>query len=173
MVKFNQLWKNHPTIQKETYPCKSTSGKKNFNDQCAIRMGACLAKSGVNTTKIVSKNRHCWQHDVSYGHILAAEELANGLKRCIIPGIQKMDKFDSSQFQRELNHKQGIIFFKDFWQRTINGKKEIFRNRSGDHIDLWNGSRLTDWRTWFAISNVFNTGGAYGKSKEIWFWRVL
>jgi len=35
-----------------------------------------------------------------------------------------------------LRGKRGIIFFKDYWQRTINGKKEFFRNRSGDHIDL-------------------------------------
>jgi hypothetical protein len=84
-----------------------------------------------------------------------------------------MEEINPSDYQRDLNHIQGIIFFKDFWQRTVNGNKETFRNRSGDHIDLWNGSRLTDWRTWFAISSVLNTGGVYGKSKEIWFWRVL
>jgi hypothetical protein len=173
MVRFKQLWENHPTIQNEKYPCKSESGKKYFDDQCAIRLGTCLANCGIDTTKIVPKRRHCWHHDVSRGHILSAEELAEGLKWCIINGLQKMEEINPSDYQRDLNHIQGIIFFKDFWQRTVNGNKETFRNRSGDHIDLWNGSRLTDWRTWFAISSVLNTGGVYGKSKEIWFWRVL
>jgi len=168
VIKFQQLWDSYPTIQGDKTPCK-TNGKTNFDDQCAIRLGAALAKNGVKTTNLVTKGRHCWQHDISEGHVLAAEELANGLARFHIGGIQKKIEINPSSFQKDLVGKKGIIFFKDFWAR--NG--ESVRNRSGDHIDLWNGSRLTDWRTWFLISATFNTGGTYSRSKEIWFWRVL
>lgn len=167
MIKFEKIWEAYPTIQGDKAPCK-TDGKKNFEDQCAIRLGAALAKNGVKTTSLVAKSRHCWQHQSSEGHVLAAEELANGLARVPIGGIEKMIAIGPDTFQKEISGKRGIIFFKDFWER--NG--ESFRNRSGDHIDLWNGSRLTDWRTWFLISATLNTGGAYSKSKEIWFWRI-
>ena len=168
MIQFQKFWESYPTIQGDKAPCK-TNGKKNFEDQCAIRLGAALAKNWVKTTNLVPKGRHCWKHEAVEGHVLAAEELANGLARFPIGGIQKKIDIDPSTFQKDIAGKRGIIFFKDFWTR--NG--ESFRNRSGDHIDLWNGSRLTDWRTWFLISTTLNTGGNYGKSKEIWFWRVL
>lgn len=167
MGNFQRFWDTHPTIQGNNSPCE-TDGKKNFEDQCAIRLGVCLAANGVRTTKLVIAKRHCWHHDTKEGHVLAAEELALGLAREHIPGVQKRLKVDSKNFQRELFMKKGIIFFKDYWTR----KGEKFRNRSGDHIDLWDGQRLTDWRTWFLISSVLNIGGPYAKSKEIWFWRI-
>ncbi|MGR5150039.1 type VI secretion system amidase effector protein Tae4 [Photobacterium alginatilyticum] len=167
MIRFKNLWEEHPTITGDKTPC-STDGKPNFSDQCAIRLGAALAASGVDTRKLVSKARHCWFHDISEGHVLAAEELARGLARQPLKGVGKVQKIDPNNFARALSGKTGIIFFKDFWARD----NELFRNRTGDHIDLWNGSRLSDWRTWFMISSVFNAGSNYAKSKEIWFWSV-
>ncbi len=167
MVKFQKLWDSHPNIQGDKAPCK-TNGVKNFQDQCAIRLGTALSSNGVKTTNLVPKVRHCWHHETSEGHVLAAEELANGLLKYPILGIAKKIEVGSGTFQKTLSNKKGIVFFKDFWQRD----GENFRNRSGDHIDLWNGSRLTDWRTWFLISSTFNLGGNYSKSKEIWFWGV-
>lgn len=92
-----------------------------------------------------------------------------------IPGLQKAVKGSPDDFAKKLSGKRGIIFFKDDYQRTNNGKKESFRNRSGDHIDLWNGSRLTDWFTWIKIQAGFSWEGSFsdfGKTKEVWFWRV-
>jgi hypothetical protein len=164
---FQNLCNKHPTIVGDSVPC-STDGKANFSDQCAIRLGVALASIGVDTTSLVPKARHCWYHDSGLGHVLAAEELAQGLSRMPISGVSRLQKIDPKQFARKLSGKKGIIFFKDFWSRD----GENFRNRSGDHIDLWNGSRLTDWKTWFMISGLFNAGGNYSKSKEIWFWEV-
>ena len=168
MITFQKLWDAYPTIQGDTAPCK-TDDKKNFEDQCAIRLGVALARNGVQTTNLVPTGRHCWQHETNEGHVLAAEELANGLLKFPIAGVQRKIDINPTTFQKEIVDKKGIVFFKDFWTR--NG--ESFRNRSGDHIDLWNGNRLTDWRTWFLISSTFNTGGNYNKSKQIWFWSVL
>ena len=88
MIKFQKLWDSYPTIQGDKAPCK-TKGEKNFEDQCAIRLGAALANSGVKTTNLVSKGHHCWHHKVTEGHVLAAEELALGLARFPLDGVQK------------------------------------------------------------------------------------
>ncbi len=167
MLNLKKMWENYPTIKGESAPCK-TGSKKNFDDQCAIRLGSCLAACGVDTTKIVSKSRHCWQHDAKLGHILAAEELANGLLKTRINGISPLRKIDPRKFQSELISKTGIIFFKDFWVRT----GEDFSQRSGDHIDLWKNNRLTNWKTWFLISSSLGFSGDYAKSKEVWFWEI-
>jgi hypothetical protein len=168
MVGFKVLWDNHPTITGDDNPC-STEGKRNYHNQCAIRMGTCLAKCDVDTTKIPGVT-HCSYHEKSQGHTIRAEELAIGLTKHQIAGIQKMQEIDPKEFKNVLNGKTGIIFFKDYWQRS--GE----RNRSGDHIDLWNGSRLTHWVTWIRIQWGISIDGYwsdYKRSQSIWFWRVI
>lgn len=128
-----------------------------------------MAACGVDTTSLVPKGRHCWHHKVSLGHVLAAEELAQGLAKIKISGLAATKKLNPASFQHLLAGKTGIIFLKDFWART----GEHFTQRSGDHIDLWKKDRLSDWRTWFMISRVLNTSGNYSNSKEVWFWEVL
>ncbi len=147
-------------------------------------VGVSLAKCDVNTSRIPGAE-HCWhKHDKSLGHIIRAEELAKGLARysVFIPGVQKVQKVNPEDFKGTLRGKRGIIFFKDFWRRTNNGKKESFRNRSGDHIDLWNGHRITNWTSWarinmrigrFGLHSISDEWSDYEDSKAIWFWRVL
>lgn len=174
MVTFKQLWEAHPQVTGEDNPCK-TNGKLNFPDQCAIRVGVALTACGVNTATIPGVG-HCWHHDKNSGHVLAAEELANGLKSRVIAGVSILQKIDPSNFKSHLYGKKGIIFFKDYWQRTVKGKKEVFRNRSGDHIDLWNGYRLAHPRSivqMYLRIGSFGLGSDHAQSKEIWFWEVL
>jgi len=70
MVKFEQLWSNYP----EGDPCdaKGKNGDKLFGNQCAIRLGYAMKKSGINFTTF-PKKRKCWVHPAS-DHILAAAE---------------------------------------------------------------------------------------------------
>jgi hypothetical protein len=123
-----------PASKSNDNPC-TTNGIINFPDQCAIRVGAALAACGIKTNTLPGV-RLCWQHEKSVGHALSAEGLACGLKSMPIPGIKKLEKIPPAEFKKQLNGRKGIIFFKDYWQRTNKGKKEDFRNRSGDHIDL-------------------------------------
>ena len=174
MITFQKLWDNHPAISGDKNPC-STNGKSNFHDQCAIRVGVALSACGFDTRKLPGV-RHCWQHKSTPGHVLAAEELAKGLKSFPIAGIGKLQEIEPSEFAEKLRGKKGIIFFKDYWRRTINGKKESHRNRSGDHIDLWNGHRITDWKSWVRIKFGITIPGYWDDledSKTVWFWRVL
>ena len=121
MITFQKLWDNYPTTTENKNPC-STNGKSNFRDQCAIRVGVALSACGFDTRKLPGV-RHCWQHKNTPGHVLAAEELAKGLKSFSIAGVGKLQEIEPSEFAEKLRGKKGIIFFKDYWQRTINGKK--------------------------------------------------
>ncbi len=176
MVKFKSLWASHPTIKGDGVPCK-TKSVKNFDNQCAIRVGAALARCGVDTKEIPGA-RHCWQHDSGEGHVLSAEELANGLEKVIIPGVQKVIKHTPEKFLESTKGVTGIVFFKDYWYRSTDQQG----SPSGDHIDLWNGSRLTDWATWarfhlrirgYGMHTLSDDVSDFLASKEIRFWRVI
>jgi len=176
LVTFKDLWDNHPDIAGgEHNPCSP-----DFTNQCAIRMGISLAKAGVDTTKLSGINykgnmagiEHCWHgHPSSAGHIFRSEDLARALEHTHIQGVQKIQKVTVEDFHKTISGKTGIIFFKDYWRR----KNESFRNKSGDHIDLWNGSRLTSVSSWARIHMHMSWEGSYSdffNSKEIWFWGV-
>ncbi len=174
MLTFQKLWDNHPGITGKTNPC-ATAGVANYPDQCAISIGVALVACGVNT-KAIPGVRHCWHHKSSAGHILAAEELAKALTIYPLPGLGRVKYAEPAKFKDELSSQRGLIFFEDYWRRTVDGKKEDFRNRTGDHIDLWNGSRLTDWFSWVRIQAGFSLEGQfsdYAKSRKIWFWPVM
>jgi len=155
---FQKLWDNHPTITYDDYPC-SSNGKKNFPNQCAIRMGECFERSGIKTQKLPV--RRCWFHKNQPGHILAAEELANALvKFPISSNIQKPIKFKGKDGFSKIAGKKGIIFFKDYYGP----------GNQGDHIDLWNGSRLTRFSSYWDFL-VLN-GGRYQRA-DVWFFRII
>lgn len=174
MVGFKQLWGAHATIAGENDPC-STDGKANFPDQCAIRVGVALARCNVKTASIPGAT-HCWHHEHRKGHILRAEELAKGLTLYPIAGISRVQKLTPEGYSAAIRGRTGIIFFKDYWRRSHRGREESFRNRSGDHIDLWNGSRLTDWTSWVRVRFGLTIPGVWSDledSKGIWFWQVM
>ncbi|NLY33627.1 MAG: hypothetical protein GX040_02810 [Alcaligenaceae bacterium] len=169
-INFAKLWKYHPEINGDKNPCRKKDGSKAFDDQCAIRIGFALAQCGYDITKL--KAESCWFHSKCEGHILRAEELANALSRTVIPGIFPVLKITAANFEDALKNQTGIMFFKDYWRRG----KESFDNRTGDHIDLWNGSRLTTLSSWFRIQWGLSIEGEFSDffdSKEIWFWKVL
>lgn len=125
-----------------------------------------LIKLGVST--INAKARKCWGHP-GMKHILLAEEMAAWLKQSGFIWLGKAKKINPGSFQKELDGKTGIVFFKDHWQRG----NETFDSRSGDHIDLWNKDELTGGsmltRT---IYEFFGIVSDLNKSREIWFWEV-
>lgn len=153
MSSFQTLWNNHPTGE---FPC-STNGKKNFDNQCAIRMGVCFEKSGIKTKGWPV--RHCWQHKHTEGHVLAAEELANALNRVIIPGLKKVEKLSGKESFEKIKNRKGVIFFRNFYGPGM----------QGDHIDLWNGWRLSALAS---LMSVYTPWGSSYHKGTIWFWEI-
>ncbi|WP_266105156.1 T6SS effector amidase Tae4 family protein [Pseudomonas sp. HN8-3] len=98
--------------------------------------------------------------------------MAKALSDANIPGLQRPKKIKPEDFEEVLAGQQGIIFFKDFWRRG----NETSGNRSGDHIDLWNGRRLTNWLSYPRIQlglSIEGTFSDYHESREIWFRKVI
>ncbi|OZY83948.1 hypothetical protein CBP51_19330 [Cellvibrio mixtus] len=162
-IKFEDLWKYYP----KDAPCD----KKSFSNQCAIKVGSALSKCGVKTTTLVPKSRHCWHHKESEGHVLSANELAAGLRKAKILGISAAIEIDAVNFKAQIAGKKGIIYFEDYWLRT----EDRPERPTGDHIDLWNGARLTDVTSWLRVQLGISYEGVWSdfeKSKKILFWQV-
>ncbi len=167
MVTFNQLWANHPTNTGEQHPC-STLGISNFENQCSIRMGVCLRRSGVPASAIrgalTCNQAKLTGHGHDDMHFIRARELAQALRSASIPGVGPVYSLNNpGDFANELDGRKGLIFFNGYWWRSTDTSKP-----TGDHIDVWNGWRtsakmLFPWFGWL---------GGYNKSSNIWFWEV-
>jgi hypothetical protein len=71
--------------------------------------------------------------------------------------------------------KKGIVYFEDYWARSTDTPP----NRTGDHIDLWDGNELAG-STWIGtrlrlifpwIAERFGTSDLR-KSKKVIFWEI-
>lgn len=161
-VKFADLWSAYP----DSDPCdaKDEHGKKRFKNQCAIRMSHALKKSGVTFRSFPAK-RKCWIHPEA-DHILAAKELADWLELQPFVGCRRAEDVTGASWRERVKDRTGIICFEDYYAPS--------EGSGGDHVDLWNGSRMTSLmsglRTRFNI--VLPNWSDLRKSKRIRFFPV-
>jgi hypothetical protein len=148
-LSYSALWNNHPGHNSD--PCDINA----FPNQCAIRMGIALEKSGVDLSTF--QGERCWQkldekHDRR--HILRAQELADWLStQTILVGKVQISKPGPSA---TYEGKRGIVFF-----QNLTDSPEF------DHIDVWSGHM-----------NVWNWKGArrdfpylyFERCNQVWFW---
>jgi len=146
-LEFNKMWTWHPANRGIISPC-TTGGEVNFENQCAIRMGECFTRAGISTASF--EGARCYPgHNHKQSHILRAEELAKWIKKTQhIFGRVNIKKAVSSSEYRD---KTGILFLLNFWGA----------GNQGDHIDLWNGSRMTRGAPEY-----------FTAAQEVWFWEV-
>lgn len=169
-VPFSVLWAAYP----RTAPlCKDpATGKAAFSDECAIRLGTCLAAVGITNNSF--KGARCWFKGHPRAHMLRAEEVANWLHRRPFAGCPNASDITGEDWRYQVKDKTGILFFKDYWQRE--GEK----SRTGDHIDLWNGNSLTASSFQGRVNNFlrFSVGlrelwySDLGNAKKILFWDI-
>jgi hypothetical protein len=132
-VTFPELWTAYPKSE----PCIDPStGKPAFEDECAIRLGTCLANVGIANKSF--KGEKCWFHGHPPSHMLRAKELAEWLRRRPFAGCPLPQTVTGKDWQTAVKGRTGIIFFGSYWRRSLKEK-----DPTGDHIDLWNGERLT------------------------------
>jgi hypothetical protein len=163
MPAFITLWNNHPTIKGDT----PLIDKKTYENQCAINLSAALMRSGVSMKSYTGA--WSWEKDKPK-YAIRAQELANWLAAPASHLPTKVQKFGGKDVFGKIKGKSGIVFFQNYWGA----------GNQGDHIDLWNGSRLTDWRTWARIHiRIWNfglhslgAGSDFQKSQSVWFWAV-
>lgn len=168
MLDFESLWRSFPEKKMLQGKCRNKQAESSapFDNYCAILLSEALIKCGVSTAGATAKK--CWSHQ-GMKHILLAEELAAWLNKSNIGGLSKVEKISPASFQKDLQDKTGIIFFKDYWRRG----SESFPNRSGDHIDLWNKNKISSSSMFTrGILEFFGRVSDFSDSKEIWFWEV-
>src|SRR5258706_14832820 len=108
-ILFSDLWKNYPNND----PCVNPrTGKKAYDDQCAIRLGAALEKSGVSFAKFPGPR--CEFGPRGNGMVLRAQELAGWLKMRPFSSCPVATPIPSKDFVKWLQGRTGIIFFQDY-----------------------------------------------------------
>lgn len=167
-VTFETLWKNYP----ESNPCvdpKTGTPPPGYENQCAIRVGRALELSGVSFKSF--RGSVCPAPKHTPGMAAGAQQLADWLKKQPFPGCGKPENFVGSNVFERIRGRTGILFLANYWQRA----GEQGKARSGDHIDLWNGSRLSSLSSWFRVHLGVSWDGLWSDyrlaSKAI-FWHV-
>ncbi|PZN83278.1 MAG: hypothetical protein DM484_04815 [Candidatus Methylumidiphilus alinenensis] len=158
MPAFKTLWSNHPNIKGDT----PVLDKKVYENQCAINMGAAWLRSGMTISGYTGALS--WEKDKPK-YPIRAQELANWFASPYSHLPFKVQKFGGKEVFEKISGKTGIIFFHDYWGP----------GNQGDHIDLWNGSRLTHWISWLQIHARIGSIGINSdlrKAESIWYWAV-
>lgn len=190
-LEFGALWRAHPLNNAQQAPCRlpqdvESGGKTilkglpSYPNQCAIRMGLALKGAGVTIDQL-GRITTCSYHPAGEMHVLNAQQTADAIARLKIDGLGPVEKLtgaDTAQFYHKLFGRKGIIYFKDYWSRSVTvsgdgGMPQSIKESTatGDHIDVWNGYRTTaNWlMEWFSWLGYYHT---YVNAKEIWFWEV-
>ncbi len=158
---FGRLWNNHPNISNnEMQPCRRPDGVANFGNQCAIRMGTCLAQSELLKNY---DGAECWFGHAGQGHSLRARELATWLRNHAATfGVVEIKS--EVRWQDYVN-RTGIIFCENFWGE----------GNQGDHIDLWDGTGEFMGGGAFSWEGPAMASGGLDyieRSERVWFWPV-
>ena len=164
MSTFATLWGNHPNIKGDT----PLLDKNQYENQCAINLYAALQRSNIDVKTF--HGQLSWQKDKPK-YAIRAQEIAGWLASSAHPIPAKVEKFSGKEAFGEVKGKPGlkgrtgIVFFQNYWGTGA----------QGDHIDLWNGSRLTDMLSWARIYvriGSFGLGTDYRKAQSVWFWAM-
>jgi hypothetical protein len=174
-LSFDALWKAHPLnwVDPEPHPFKQQDGiTPAYNDQCAIKMSITLQDGGLpmKTFRGAAERRTVAQLGRPVRAALRAEELAEWL----IKALGRPTKYAPSEAYAAVAGKKGIVFFKDFWQRELPGstaaapRLESLDSRSGDHVDLWDGTTLPS----LPAEAFVGERSYFTRSKGVWFWEL-
>ena len=161
MATFAQLWAHHPNIKGDG----PLLDKAVYQNQCAINVSAALLRSGVDMSRYTGV--WSWEKDKPK-YAIRAEELARWLATGAAHLPTKLSQFvgkDVAHAFDKIDDKTGIIFLKDYYGPGM----------SGDHIDLFNGSRMTERTSWIRINWGISWDSVWSdfkKAKEIWFWQM-
>jgi len=159
MPTFHQIWNQHPNVTGEA----PLLDRGQYPNQCAVNLYAALQRSGVDLRTF--HGQLSWQTGKPK-YAIRAQDLANWLAtHGMLPGT-KIQKFKGDEVFEKIKGNTGVIFFQNYWGP----------GNQGDHIDLWNGSRLTDILSWmriYARIGSVGLGTDYRKAESAWFWALL
>lgn len=167
-IEFQTIWDNYPSDD----PCRDPSTGKvpaAYSNQCAIRVGFALEKSGVNFSSF--QGGRCPFGAQNGGMVAGAQELANWLSTPKFAGCPRPETYDGKTAFKKIDGRTGIVFLANYWQRP----GESGNTRTGDHIDLWNGSRMTARSSWFRVQLGISWDGTWSdfrRATKVLFWPI-
>ena len=162
MPTFATLWNSHPNIKGDT----PLLDKAVYENQCAINMSAAWMRSGTKLSGFTGTLS--WEKD-KQKYAVRAQELANWFAS-LHSHLPKVQKFGGKDVFNAIKGATGIIFFQNYWGA----------GSQGDHIDLWNGNRLTTLDSWMRIHVRIGSLGMHSlgfgsdlqKAQATWFWAL-
>ena len=169
-VMFGVLWAAYPSSKPYL---DLTTGKvpEGFDNQCAIKISLALLEAGVKLERFKGAVVFIKGARIA----IRAQELAEWLKIQSVPGIAPAETITGERWESKIRGRTGIVYFADYWTR---GNEKL---PTGDHIDLWNGSRMTASGvegvavTFLRFGLGIESGpwfSSLNKAKTIWFWEV-
>ena len=168
-ITFEKIWDAYDTGN--PYVDKKTGAPpKGYENQCAIRVGLALEKAGVSFVNCPAKRVP--GAPKSSGMVPSAQALANWLKTKPFAGCPEVQSYNGKSVFDEISGRSGIIFLANYWQRSAETDSE---RRSGDHIDLWNGRRLTKLFSWFRVHWGIHWDGTFSDFRladKALFWHI-
>jgi len=164
---FQLIWINHPN-QTDEPPLLD---KRVYENQCAINLSAALIRAGMNMAGYTGT--WSWQSGKPR-YAIRAHELAAWLKSPAA-AMPKWEAFKGKEVFGEakdekgkpkpgITKRSGIVYFEGYWGA----------NQNGNHIDLWDGWRLTHWTSWLQIhariSSDIGINSDLRKARQTVFW---
>jgi hypothetical protein len=133
-VTFAKLWESYPSGHPYVDP-KTGKPPKGYENQCAIKVSMAIHGAGIEMKSFqgaaVSMN--------GLKTAVGATQLAAWLKLQPFCGLPKEpENVTGKNWQDNITGRSGIIYFENYWRRS--GETRV---ATGDHIDLWNKTRLT------------------------------
>ncbi len=110
-IKFETVWKNYPGDS----PClDSKTGKipLGYENQCAIKVGYALEKSGVSFASY--PGGRCPYASKNSGMVTSAQELANWLVQDRFPGCPNPEFYTGKNAFEKIDGRTGIIFLANY-----------------------------------------------------------
>lgn len=125
-LKFTTLWENYPA-----HVCVGKNGrdKPGYENQCAIKVGNALAKSGVSFATF--SGGMCPGMPKNQGMVASAQALADWLQKAKIEGLGKSELYSGKDAFEKIKGRTGIVFLADYWQRP--GEKGTPRRSGGSY----------------------------------------
>lgn len=135
MLSFKKLWASHPTVKGEQPLLDTKTYETNAPSTCMRRLNAPASTSRLSVASFPGRR-------TSRNTLFVPKSWPTGLRRPLV-GCTGLRNSRGEAFDK-IEGKRGIVFFQNYWGP----------GNQGDHIDLWNGSRLTDWSSGFVSTLV-------------------
>ena len=154
---FSMVCSEHPTIKGDA----PLLDHKVYQNQCAVNLYAALQRSKVDVSTF--KGAMSWQKDAPK-YAIRAQEVSDWLDTGAC-GFGRSTVLPADNPFESISGRTGVVFFQNYYGPGL----------SGDHIDLFNSTRMTALSSWPRIHLGIHWQGLwsdYRNSRMIRFWML-